>query len=197
MYRLDMSGTKWEIFRAAVDLFAKYGYSKVSMGLIASEVGISASSIYNHFPSKESILNKVFEYMEYYHNQYQPATNELLQYLETHSCMETFQKAMFVFPEGLAEQIDKIRTVVLNAPKGAALLHKLSFAASYDCIRSLLERMLEQDRIEPIDVHVYASLFSHINYSIAVQQSSPKPVGFVMWTRVLALLFDIVTEKAA
>lgn len=46
------------IFDAAMRLFASSGYGAVSMRDIAAEVGMKAASIYNHFPSKEGLLDE-------------------------------------------------------------------------------------------------------------------------------------------
>lgn len=54
--------TKEKIFDVALDLFSKKGYDSVSLREIAEEVGIKKSSIYSHYPSKEAILDSIFEY---------------------------------------------------------------------------------------------------------------------------------------
>ncbi|MEC8581602.1 MAG: TetR/AcrR family transcriptional regulator [Pseudomonadota bacterium] len=48
--------TKETIRLNALRLFAKSGYSAVSMRDIANAVGIQPGAIYNHFPSKQDIL---------------------------------------------------------------------------------------------------------------------------------------------
>ena len=53
---------KEKIFHVSIDLFSKYGYDSVSIRKIASEVGIKESSIYNHYKSKESILDSILNY---------------------------------------------------------------------------------------------------------------------------------------
>ena len=50
------------IFDVSIDLFSKYGYDGVSIRQIAKEVGIKESSIYNHYQSKESILESILSY---------------------------------------------------------------------------------------------------------------------------------------
>ena len=50
------------IFDVSIDLFSEYGYDGVSVRQIAKEVGIRESSIYNHYPSKESILDSILDY---------------------------------------------------------------------------------------------------------------------------------------
>jgi TetR/AcrR family transcriptional regulator len=47
--------TRQHILTAAVALFARDGYDKVSMRDIAGAVGIRAPAIYNHFPDKEHL----------------------------------------------------------------------------------------------------------------------------------------------
>lgn len=51
--------TKDLILYKALWLFSLHGYNAVSMRDIASEVGIKAASIYNHFASKEDIFNSL------------------------------------------------------------------------------------------------------------------------------------------
>ena len=54
--------TKNKILEVSIDLFSKYGYDGVSIRQIAREVGIRESSIYNHYPNKQAILNSILDY---------------------------------------------------------------------------------------------------------------------------------------
>ncbi len=54
--------TKDKILNVSIDLFSEFGYDGVSIRQIAGEVGIRESSIYNHYPNKQSILNSILEY---------------------------------------------------------------------------------------------------------------------------------------
>jgi len=55
-------GTNRErILEAAIALFSERGFSTVSQREIAAAVGIKAASIYNHFQSKEAILEAIVE----------------------------------------------------------------------------------------------------------------------------------------
>ena len=53
---------KEKIFDRSIDLFSEFGYDRVSIRQIAKEVGIKESSIYNHYKSKESILDEILNY---------------------------------------------------------------------------------------------------------------------------------------
>jgi AcrR family transcriptional regulator len=48
--------TREEIIRAALKLFAEFGYRGTSLRRLASAVGIEAGSLYNHFSSKAELL---------------------------------------------------------------------------------------------------------------------------------------------
>lgn len=54
--------TKKKIFDVSIDLFSQYGYDRVSIRQIAGKVGIKESSIYNHYKSKESIMDDILDF---------------------------------------------------------------------------------------------------------------------------------------
>lgn len=66
--------TKDLILIKALDLFSKRGYDGVSMRELAAEVGIKASSIYNHFSSKEDIFNSLLTEMQ---NRYEQIVHQV------------------------------------------------------------------------------------------------------------------------
>ena len=54
-----MSEKNHKIVTAAANMFARYGYSKTTMGDIATEAGVARQTVYNAFPGKEEILRAV------------------------------------------------------------------------------------------------------------------------------------------
>ncbi|MGN0176736.1 MAG: TetR/AcrR family transcriptional regulator [Methanobrevibacter sp.] len=51
--------TKEKIFDASLELFSQKGFTNSSIRQIANKVGIKESSIYNHYPSKQAILDDI------------------------------------------------------------------------------------------------------------------------------------------
>jgi len=49
-------GTKEKILSVAIEYFSLYGFKATSMRMIAKEVGIRESAIYNHYKNKDAIL---------------------------------------------------------------------------------------------------------------------------------------------
>ena len=58
---MKQENTKQKIIETALALFSERGYDAVSVGEIAAAVGIKAPSLYNHFPSKQSIFDAIVE----------------------------------------------------------------------------------------------------------------------------------------
>ena len=58
---MKQEDTKQRIIDKALELFSDRGYDAVSVGEIASAVGIKAPSLYNNFPSKQSIFDAIVE----------------------------------------------------------------------------------------------------------------------------------------
>jgi AcrR family transcriptional regulator len=55
------ASTRDRILEAALDLFSRQGFAASSMRQIAAEVGMRASSLYNHFPGKDAIFSALID----------------------------------------------------------------------------------------------------------------------------------------
>ncbi len=51
--------TAKRVLKEALRLFAREGYAAVSMRQIAGKCGLQAGALYNHFPTKQAILNEL------------------------------------------------------------------------------------------------------------------------------------------
>lgn len=51
------------IVNAAANMFGRYGFSKTTMGDIATEAGVARQTVYNAFPGKEEILRAVVRHI--------------------------------------------------------------------------------------------------------------------------------------
>lgn len=54
-------GTRGRVLRAALKLFAEYGFSGASIRHVAGEVGINSATLYAHYPAKEHILAELVQ----------------------------------------------------------------------------------------------------------------------------------------
>jgi len=58
---IDTRTTRERIRSEAAALFSEYGFNGTSMAELASAVGITKSSLYHHFPSKQALLSEIIE----------------------------------------------------------------------------------------------------------------------------------------
>ncbi|MES9924516.1 MAG: TetR/AcrR family transcriptional regulator [Candidatus Thiodiazotropha endolucinida] len=56
----DTSAKRESILNAAIDAFIEFGFDKTSMDSIAERANSSKRTVYNHFPSKESLIEEAF-----------------------------------------------------------------------------------------------------------------------------------------
>jgi AcrR family transcriptional regulator len=54
--------TKEKIFETALELFSKNGFNGTSIRMITRETGITVASFYNHFKSKDELLQEIYNY---------------------------------------------------------------------------------------------------------------------------------------
>ena len=57
-------GTKERIIEVAIDFFSEKGFNEVSIREITRAVGIKESSLYNHFASKQQILDEILAHLK-------------------------------------------------------------------------------------------------------------------------------------
>ncbi len=61
--------TRKDIFDAAVDLFERKGYYKVTIGDICERAGVSTGAFYNHFKSKDQVVVELFLRIDEFYQQ--------------------------------------------------------------------------------------------------------------------------------
>jgi AcrR family transcriptional regulator len=52
-----------ELLEKCLDLIISKGYSNITMREVAKEIGVSTGTLYHYFPTKQSILEKMFDHV--------------------------------------------------------------------------------------------------------------------------------------
>jgi len=188
--------TRDRIINAAIILFSDKGYSKISMRDIAEKVGIKAASLYNHFKSKEEILHTLYDY--FFENQYKarPNIEELVKQVEMLPPFEVLQKVDFRYSNEIQENMDRIAIIGFmewkTDKRSEEFVKKGLLDLTNDCIRPLLERMVELNKIKPIDIEAFINLVSNLTFSSALRHYSPHPFKADKWVPTLRLAFSLI-----
>ena len=89
--------TKQKIFLTAIDLFSTEGYMGASIRDITKVVGIKGSSFYKHYPSKEILINEIFNYLLKEYNKSDMTEEELIEKLQTVDLKLFLERAIEIF----------------------------------------------------------------------------------------------------
>ncbi|MDR0326230.1 MAG: TetR/AcrR family transcriptional regulator [Oscillospiraceae bacterium] len=188
--------TKVKIFNAAVQLFSDNGYKEVSMRDIAKVVGINVSSLYNHFNSKEDILLSLYEYYSARWQEACPDINALLLEVETTPPHELLMKLNFHFDPAIEETMSRIvRIAVRQIRMDNNSENFIDEFVRRGSVEQLLNRMIELNRIEPINVKALTCLLANYSASAAFFNGTSLQVEREDWHAGLEMAFSLIKPK--
>lgn len=198
-YRFNMEGTKWDIFCCALHLFAEYDYSSISMRQIAEELGLRASSIYNHFSSKDEILSMQYKFLKHYSTIYLMDLDELLLMAEKDPPREVLKKVHYYYPDPIQDMMAKLILIcskqMRQDSRADQILKELLIDQTDRYITTILEHMLQLGRIEPLDIEAFVGLVINNYYGSSMRMYSSHPVDGELWIRSFHMLIDTVVPK--
>lgn len=197
--KLDMNGTKWDIFVASIDLFAEKSFDKVSVRDIAKAVGVKPASLYNHFDSKDDILDEVFRFWIANNQGNYPNKEEIFSYIGKKKPEEILMMTNFHYSSELQPIMEKIIIIASNEMRNNKVAEKLVkdyiIGSSKDYMREVLEKMIEEDVIEPLNVEGFLNLHANYAFGASLRTYSDLSVNREEWSKSLKVLFSLVKEK--
>ena len=164
------SSTKERIFDVSIDLFSKKGFSSVSIREIAREVGIRESSIYNHYPSKDAILDAIFAYFEKEMMKMRPPEAGNLDKITPDIFRERVDRTLNIIKTPKMEQIFRICSNEQFRDKRARMiiLHNL-IKEPHQFTENALQKMVESKLIKHIDPKILSVEFQYPIYSLFLE----------------------------
>lgn len=194
-----MTGTKLELFKTAMDLFAERGYANVSMRDISNKLGLNVASIYNHFPSKESFLDVAFGVYRHRIQERLPDLDELMALIPVMEPREILEKTLTAYESEGFEVMVKIAIVALEEQhrhrEAGRLVTETFIDSSEEYIGRLLEEMVAQEVIEPLDIKNFVRLHSAFNLYASLQLDSCRALSLGGWRDGHRFLFGMVQPK--
>lgn len=198
MYNMDITGTKWTIFKTAVDEFAAKGYNNVSVRDIAGLVKIKSSSIYYYFESKEALLETLYEFYDHYYGHFMPPLEPLLLSVGKVPPKEILNKMLFRFDPSIQDIMDKILLIASTQlycdPRADELIHKNMFELSEMRLRAVLNRMVEAKVIKPLDIDAFVLLLTSFCHSASLRMRTSFPIEWDEWVKGVDSLFERIEE---
>ena len=195
-YTNESESTREKILIASIKLFSQHGYSEVSMRNIARAVGIKVPSIYNHFESKQAILDAIYEYYDEQWNKAKPDINELLRMAENEPPDKVLMKMLFDWEPEIREIMNRIYIIASREamihPENMDRVKVLVMDRVKLIPRLLLERLLELGKIEPIDINAFVTILSHLSHSATTLNLTPLRIETEDWICCWKMLLSVV-----
>jgi AcrR family transcriptional regulator len=162
-------GTKKRIFENAIKLFTQNGYENVSINDIADSVGIRQSAVYNHFKSKQEILDTIYSFYYHHNLSNRPSQRDLEALLKTGSLIDILTKGfVYEFEESVIDKMTDIAKIIMQRTamdeKAAELFHKLLLEDGVSFVENGLNRAVQIGRLAPFDTHVVAVLIHCVRF---------------------------------
>ena len=158
-------GTKKKIFESSIKLFNKKGYENVSINDIAEMVGIRQSAVYNHFRSKQEILDTIYGFFHHHYASNRPTNEDLESMLRTDSILDIVTKGfIYEFEKDILEQMTDITRIIIQRAatdvQASELFRTLFLEAGISFVESGLDRMKEVGRIDKVNTHTISVLIN-------------------------------------
>lgn len=162
--------TKEKILNSSLNLFSTKGYNAVSVRDIASDVGIKASSLYNHFENKQNILDELIKVNVNYVSNFLKEIN-LKKMIESEAFInaESFEnnfidvslKIIRFFLENITViKFRKLLTIEqFNHPEMAALYKKIFISDILEYESNLFAYLMEKNILVKNDPYILALQF--------------------------------------
>ena len=201
---LEKTSTKQKILDSATDLFAAKGYTETTMRELAAAVGVKEASIYNHFPSKNAILECILEEYE------QQVTASIIDDERIHILRENptadgiLSCLRLAFPEDKVEYYLNRLYVVLQEQHRNPIVRKFVFEqiilSTEQVSRTIVDKLIEFHILRPdTDPDFWVKTHSSLIYAFAsrlklgIGDSSPGFSGMGM-VEMLRNLYDVMLK---
>jgi AcrR family transcriptional regulator len=159
-----------KILEVSADLFAHKGYDNVSVYEIAKAVGIKESSLYNHFKSKNSILDTLLDIFTEHAPSARPSQEELDNLLQIMQPEEIFKHIVFYFGSHVSKILENIAMIINNEkyrnPKAAEVYYKRVVSEPAEYYESLINKMAQQGMIRRVDARIFAEQYNYVSIAL-------------------------------
>ena len=157
---------------AASKLFSQKCYADVGIREIAIEAGIKVPTVYNHYESKEAILDDLLQfYIDRTIGFYETA--EHFDFNQEPDPIECFKKIIFFYDETEAELIRQLMRIIFNeqyrSPKAAKIIYDIMLRGGKKIDFALLTHLKNKGVIQCDEIESMAEVISRVAITFAMQ----------------------------
>jgi AcrR family transcriptional regulator len=156
-------GTKQKIFTNAIKLFTERGYENVTINDIAKTCDIRQSAVYNHFKTKEELLNTIYDFFRYYHKSNRPSLSDVEGMFKSCDLLDVILSGfLYAYGEDVVEQMSDIVKIifqrVLTDKKANEIYTELILEDGIRFVEDGLKIAVDMGRIRALDTRTLSLL---------------------------------------
>jgi AcrR family transcriptional regulator len=188
--------TKQKIINCAIHLFAIKGYTETTIREIATQVGVTEASIYNHFPSKNAILEYILEEFALFISKGFYLQEKLSELKENPTAECILSCVIFAFPEDNEEYYQEELCVLLQEQYRNPTVRKFvamdSILSTEENFKDIIDKLKEFNILRSdTDPDFWVKMYSSLLYTftsrflLGIGDSSPGFTGMTMREMIL------------
>ena len=166
------------MFECALALFSEHGFDRVSVRDIARAVGIKESSIYNHYESKQALLDEMCNRFVETLSISRPPLSEIDKMLQKTSPKEIMKALISAYGRQIDETVSQMARLVFSeqfhndAARHIMMFDIMQNNASY--YEEILTLMQQKGRLKPCDKHILANVFNNEQVMLCMMYANCK-----------------------
>jgi AcrR family transcriptional regulator len=169
------TGTKERIFNTFIEMASQLGYENVSIRDITNRLELKPASMYNHFDSKDHLLNAVYEYYAVHQYDTRIPPEIMKKMVMENTAEEIIYALTYTFENEDIKQstrmilITKIIYMRLFQDQGANRLFMEGNANNVDYVTDILKFGVDSGRIDPdFDYKTFADILIGANQIMGI-----------------------------
>ncbi len=152
----QFSETKRLIFETSVTLFSEQPFESVTINDIAHAVNKTKSSLYNHFASKQEIMDSIYDFFCQNFNNNRLTMEQIKPIIENGSIMDIIHSVMYVFGPADKLMIPILRIIHQRKyfdNRARDIVRQLLINDGVEYARQVFDSAVELGRLAPFDTY--------------------------------------------
>jgi len=176
----EFIGTKKRVFESAIKLFVSNGFEGVSLKDIADDVGIRQSAIYNHFKTKQEMLDTIYDYYRHYFILNRSTLEDIEPVLRSGTILDIIKCVRYSFSEENEPKLFDITKIIFQRnsmdERAQEIFVSLIMDDGITYVQTVFNRAIEIGRLAPFDTHAIAIFINSISlYTLYNWIVNPSP----------------------
>lgn len=167
---MKLTGTKKEIFESAIELFSLYSFETVSLKNIADAIGKRQGGIYNHFSSKQELLDTIYDFFCEHFFDNRLSFEDIKPTIEKGTVVDIIRSVIYDFAPENADNMVKIMRIIhqrkYSDEKARQIARVYLFEKGIEYSEKIFNYAVQVGRLAPFDTHCLSVFCNNMRRSI-------------------------------